>query len=66
MVTGMDRGRAGSGTNQPLQLSIHLVPVLFGSGLRMFENLGERPIHLENTDSIHTPAATHLHFRITK
>jgi dihydrofolate reductase len=29
------------------ELSIHLVPVLFGSGTRMFENLGHAPIALE-------------------
>jgi len=32
------------------ELSIHLVPVLFGSGTRMFENLGDQHIQLENME----------------
>ena len=48
------------------ELSIHLVPVLFGSGTRMFENLGDEHLQLENGGSIQTSAATHLRFRIAR
>jgi len=48
------------------ELSIHLVPVLFGSGTRMFEHLGDQHIQLENAESTQTPAATHLRYRIVK
>jgi dihydrofolate reductase len=48
------------------ELSIHLVPVLFGSGTRMFENLGDEHLQLANGGSIQTSAATHLRFRITR
>jgi dihydrofolate reductase len=48
------------------ELSIHLVPVLFGSGTRMFEHLGDQPVQLENVEAIQTAAATHLRFRIAK
>jgi dihydrofolate reductase len=46
------------------EISIHLVPVLFGSGTRMFEHLGSEHIQLENARVIETPQATHLRFRI--
>ena len=48
------------------EISIHLVPVLFGSGTRMFEHLGSEHIQLENARVIETPQATHLRFRIIK
>ena len=46
------------------EISIHLVPVLLGSGIRMFERLGGERIPLETTQVIETPAAVHLRFRI--
>ncbi len=48
------------------ELSIHLVPVLFGSGTRMFENLGDEHLQLANGGSIQSSAATHLRFRIAR
>jgi dihydrofolate reductase len=45
---------------------IHLVPVLFGSGTRMFEHLGGGHLQLEPIEVIETRAATHLRFRIVK
>jgi riboflavin biosynthesis pyrimidine reductase len=48
------------------EISIHLVPVLFGSGTRMFEHLGDEHIQLETVEAIETAAATHLRFRIAK
>ena len=48
------------------ELSIHLVPVLFGSGTRMFENLGDTHIALEPVVTIQTPRATHLRLRIAR
>jgi dihydrofolate reductase len=48
------------------ELSIHLVPVLFGSGTRMFENLGDQHLQLEHAGVTQTAAATHLRFRIAK
>jgi dihydrofolate reductase len=46
------------------ELSIHLVPVLFGSGIQMFANLGEMHIPLEPAQVMKTPEAIHLRFRI--
>jgi dihydrofolate reductase len=48
------------------ELSIHLVPVLFGSGTRLFEEAGARLTQLENLSATQTPRATHLRFRIPK
>jgi dihydrofolate reductase len=48
------------------EISIHLVPVLFGGGTRMFEHLGGEHIRLETAGVIETPQATHLRYRIVK
>jgi dihydrofolate reductase len=36
------------------EISVHLVPVLFGSGTRMFEHLGAGHIQLEPVEVIET------------
>jgi dihydrofolate reductase len=46
------------------EISIHLVPVLFGDGTRMFEHLGGEHIQLETAGVIETPEATHIRFRV--
>jgi dihydrofolate reductase len=46
------------------EISIHLVPVLFGSGIRLFEHQGSEHIPLETTDVIETKEAVHLRFRV--
>lgn len=48
------------------EIFIHLVPVLFGSGTRMIDNLDGKHIRLESTEVIETKEATHLRFRIIK
>jgi dihydrofolate reductase len=48
------------------EISIHLVPVLFGGGTRMFEHLGAKHIQLEALDTVGTPVATHLRFRVVR
>jgi dihydrofolate reductase len=48
------------------EISIHLVPVLFGSGMRLFEQLGNEHMQLETIEAINTAAATHLRFRVLK
>ncbi len=48
------------------EILIHLVPVLFGSGTRMFEHIGDERIHLQTTQVIEAPAATHLRFHVVK
>lgn len=48
------------------EIQIHLVPVLFGSGIRLFDHLSSEHIQLETTEVINTTAAIHLRFRIAK
>lgn len=48
------------------EISVHLVPVLLGSGTRMFEHLGGEHIQLEAIEAVGTPTAIHTRFRITK
>ncbi len=48
------------------EIAVHLVPVLFGSGTRMFENMDIDHIRLEVSEVVHTPAATHLRYRVLK
>lgn len=48
------------------EISIDLVPVLLGQGVRLFEYLGIEPIELENTGVRQSPGVTHLSFRVVK
>jgi len=48
------------------EISIHLVPVLFGSGTRLFEGLDSEHIALETVEVIETAEAIHLRFRVVK
>ncbi len=48
------------------EMQIHLIPVLLGGGVRLFEGLDPAGIELRKTSSIETPAATHLRFEVVK
>jgi dihydrofolate reductase len=48
------------------EMSLHLVPVLFGAGTRMFDHLGEQHIKLEPISVLSTPTAIHARYRIVK
>jgi len=48
------------------EIVIHLVPVVFGSGTRLFEGIGNEHIQLEIIDVIKTVEAIHQHFRVVK
>lgn len=48
------------------EIQIHLVPVLLGEGVRLFDHLGERNIELEKTKVVDTPGVAHLEFRVVK
>jgi dihydrofolate reductase len=48
------------------EIQIHLVPVLLGEGIRLFEHLGSLPIELEGSRVIESPGVTHLMFRVVK
>jgi dihydrofolate reductase len=46
------------------EMQIHVVPVLFGDGTRLFEDLGGRRIELKRTSTVDTPGATHFRFSV--
>jgi len=48
------------------EISIHLVPVLFSSGTRLFEGMNGEHISLEIIEVIHTAQAIHMRFRVVK
>jgi dihydrofolate reductase len=45
------------------EIDLHLVPVLLGEGIRLFENTGTEDIELEKISVIDAPGVTHLRFR---
>ncbi|MGH8937778.1 MAG: dihydrofolate reductase family protein, partial [Actinomycetes bacterium] len=47
------------------ELEIHLIPVLFGGGRRLFEVLPSR-VELEIVRVIDTPEATHIRYRVRR
>ena len=48
------------------EIFIHLVPVLFGTGTRLIEDLRGKHVQLETTEVIETKEAIHLRFRVIK
>ena len=45
---------------------IHLVPVLLGSGVRLFDHLGTENIELEIIRVVDSPGVSHLRFRVVR
>src|SRR5437879_3451313 len=48
------------------EIVIHLVPIVLGEGIRLFDHGGSESIELERTEVIATSGITSLRFRITK
>jgi dihydrofolate reductase len=48
------------------EFQIHLVPVLLGDGVRLFDQLDSEQVELEATRVIESPGITHLKFRVVK
>ena len=48
------------------ELQLHLVPILLGGGVRLFEEFDPAGIALRKTSSIETPDTTHLRFDVVK
>ncbi len=48
------------------ELSVDLVPVLMGAGIRFFDNLDPHPIELERISVVEGVGVTHLRFRVVK
>jgi dihydrofolate reductase len=48
------------------EIHVDLVPVLLGSGVRLFDHLGTEPIELKRTRFIEGAGVTHLTFQLVK
>ena len=65
-ITGADVARQFLTRGMIDEISIHLAPVLFGSGTRLFEGLEGGQISLEILEVIQTAEAIHMRFRVVK
>jgi dihydrofolate reductase len=48
------------------EIVIHLVPIVLGEGIRLFDHLGSESIELERTEVVATSQITSLRFRVVK
>jgi dihydrofolate reductase len=48
------------------ELELHVVPVLFGQGRRLFDNLAAEQIELERTRVLEGDGVTHMHYRVQR
>lgn len=48
------------------EIYVDVAPVLLGKGVRLFDNLGTKPVELEGIRAIEAPGVTHLGFRVAK
>src|SRR5437588_7761910 len=46
------------------EINVSVAHVLLGEGVRLFDHLGPKPIHLERLSTLETPGATHLSFHV--
>ena len=46
------------------ELELHVVPVLLGGGARLFDNLGDAEVQLEQVRAVEAPGVTHLKYRV--
>ncbi|MEU4522612.1 dihydrofolate reductase family protein [Amycolatopsis sp. NPDC024027] len=66
LVHGAGAARALLAAGQLDELELHLVPVLLGSGRRLFEPAGLGPVELEPVRRLEGRNATHLRYRIVR
>jgi dihydrofolate reductase len=66
VMGGADLGRQVIRGGLVDEISIHLVPVLFGRGMRMFDDADHEHIELEAIGVEPTPSATHMRFRVVR
>ena len=48
------------------ELHIHLIPVLFGQGRRLFDHMAAEQIELEPIRTVEGPGVTHLRYRVVR
>jgi dihydrofolate reductase len=47
------------------ELELHVVPLLLGGGARLFDDLGDAEVQLEQLRAVEAPGVTHLKYRVT-
>jgi dihydrofolate reductase len=48
------------------EMQLHLIPILLGDGIPLFEEFDPEGIELRKISSIETPGATHFRFEVVK
>ena len=46
------------------ELELHVVPVVLGDGARLFDNLRDADVQLEQVRAVEAPGVTHLKYRV--
>lgn len=65
-IGGASIGRQFIGAGLVDEIQIHLVPVLFGAGISMFDGLKGRHIELEPIEVVDTARAIHMRFKVPR
>ena len=65
-VMGADVARRCLAADLLDEMSIHLVPVLLGEGVRLFERLGVEPLVLGTPAVVEAPGVTHLRYSLER
>lgn len=65
-VSGVATGRQLIQAGYVDELWIHVVPILFGGGMRLFDQLSGDHVELELVEGVPTPLATHLRYSVRK
>jgi dihydrofolate reductase len=48
------------------ELTVHISPVFLGSGIRLFDNIDKTKYTIEISEVIHSPATTHINYKLNK
>jgi dihydrofolate reductase len=48
------------------ELELHIVPMLLGDGARLFDDLGDAEVQLEQVRAVEAPGVTHLKYRVVR
>lgn len=66
IIGGATLGRAYIAAGLVDEIVMHIVPVLFGTGTRMFEDMGIGHLQLEPIEVVGRPLATHIRYRFDR
>lgn len=65
-VSGADVGQQLLRAGLLDEISVHVAPVLFGSGTRLFDHIGDAHVALEPLEVIDTPNAVHMRYQVRR